>query len=174
MGTLAPISPYARWMEAVAEYIDPYHGVSAVAYNTLTGEVIRAGEVGRSVHSYAYARDVLDILAKPAIREHMADEARAEDFFGLAKLVTLTAENMVVQVLVEAVEWMPALVELTSPERLGVRATAVHSTREVAGAELTSPERLGVRATAVHSTREVAGAELTSPSRQLLSMTLQV
>lgn len=219
---LPPISSYARWIEAVTEYIDPYHGVSAVAYNTLTGEVIRVGEIGRSVHSYAYARDVLDILAKPAIRVYIADEARAEDFFGLAKLATLTspeglgirttmihsarevagtelsAENMVMQILVEAVKWMPVLVELTSPtrldiraiavhstrmmmgvelaspERLGIRATMVHSTRMIVGVELTSPARLGIKTVAVHSTREVAGAELTSPSKQLLSMTLQV
>jgi hypothetical protein len=191
---LPPITPYARWIEAVNEYIDPYYGASMTATDVLTGEVIRAGEISRAFHSTDIAMDMPQIIVKPPI--YILPSESSKEMFaelllvGLIKPVTLstpyvsvlgiliphiirtrtavklaTPATPLIGITVPAVSPYLRMLGTSSLKRLSAYILAVHSTRTKSGAQLTSPTRLSIYASLPQGTRTKSGAQLTSPTR---------
>jgi hypothetical protein len=189
-----PITPYARWIEAVNEYIDPYYGASMVATDVLTGEIIRAGEIGRAFHSTDTVRDSAQVEAKPAIWILPSDTS--EEIFtespavGLIKSITLTTPYIsILGILIPHTTRTKTAVKLTtpatplagitvpavppylrmlatsSPKRLSAYILIPHTTRTKTGVQLTSPSRLSMYGLMPQGMRTKTGVQLTSPSR---------
>jgi len=189
-----PIIPYARWIEAVNEYIDPYYGASMVATDVLTGEIIRAGEMGRALHSTNTVRDSAQVEAKPAVWVLPSDttEGMVEDILQIAAKPPIyilppdTSEKMIAEllsislvrpvklstpctstlsILVPAVSPYLRMVAMSSLKRLSAYILIPHTTRTKTGVQLTSPSRLATYILIPHTIRTKTGVQLTSPSR---------
>jgi hypothetical protein len=189
-----PITPYARWIEAVNEYIDPYYGASMVATNALTGEVIRVGEIGRTFHSTDLIEDMPQIVAKPPIyilpSESSKDMFTESSIIGLIRSVSLSTSYLsILGILIPHVIRTKTAVQLTTPiapligitipavspylrtlfmssvKRLSAYILTVHSIRAKSSILLTSPTRLSIYALVPQATRQKTIVQLLSPAR---------
>jgi hypothetical protein len=191
---LPSIAPYARWIEAVNEYIDPYYGTSMVATDTLTGEVITAGEVGRTTHDTDTVSDATQVETRPGVWVLPSDttqglETDTATYYLLRSVASVspyvitlstllphsirvtTPVKLVtpsVQVFGVTIPPIPSYLktaQLTSPSRLAIYALMVYAIRTRIGAKLTSPARLSTYILMPHAVRTRTGIQLTSPAR---------
>jgi len=172
-----PITPYARWIEAVNEYIDPYYGTSTVATDTLTGEVITVGEIGKAFHSTDLVEDTPQIIAKPPIHILPSDTTEKMltelPIIGLIRSATLsTPYASILGILVpHALRYLGA-VELTSPYTSMLGTLIPHSIRTNIGVQLTSPYTSILSALVPYSTRTEIAVQLTTPAISSIGITI--
>jgi len=167
---LPAITPYARWIEAVNEYIDPYYGASMIATDILTGEVIRVGEVGRSAHDTDIVRDATQVEARPGVWVLLSDttEKMLVELLvtGLTRLVTSASPfvSALSMLLPHSIRTATS-VKLVTPSRLAIHGLMSQGIRTKTGVQLTSPSRSAIHTLIVHAIRTRTGARLVTPSR---------
>jgi hypothetical protein len=176
---LPPITPYARWIEAVNEYIDPYYGASMVATDILTGEVIRVGEIGRAFHSIDIISDSAQITAKPPIYILPSDttlglETDVATYHLLRAVQLATPATPLAGITVPAVSPYLRMLLMSSVKRLSAYMLIPQGIRTKAGVQLTSPIRLSIYASLPQGIRTKAGVQLTSPTRTCAQVTITV
>ena len=193
------IKPYARWIEAVSEYISMPYGISVVVTNVLTGEVTRVGATSRTFSSVDVVSDSASIEATPAVfilpsdstQDLFTDSAQVvakppiyiqpsdstQDIFidlplvGLVRPVKLsTPVAPLAQITVPPVPPYLRMLAMSLVKRTSLSISVPHSIRTETAVKLTTPGRLAVYTLIPQASRQKAGIQLTSPARLSIYM----
>jgi len=187
------IKPYARWVEAVSEYIEMPYGLSVVITNILTGETTKVNVASRAFHSVNVVSDSVSIEAMPAVfilpsdstQDLVTDTMQIVTKPPIYMLLSDSTENMLTDLLSVG---LVRLVKLSTPVALlaqikmpgvppymkmlitySAKGTLLyvlvpHTVRSKTAVKLTSPSRLTTYTLIPQVTRQKTGMQLASPA----------